>query len=391
VDLYFDLNRGHFVTANGTSDQVTALRMKRGDTVHVIVRFCRGIVVVELGSGAAGQLGIKEVGDYDGDFVAAAPSWTKAGTGSGTTYTFELNLNTEELDDLLGVGAPADVASVELNFEMEFTVGDAITSSNTVRLTVDNDVIRGTESGPTDITGGTPVNETAATATINPSGADNSVLYTAVAGQGADGNDITLTYATPAAVATTAVGVVTDAITVTPGTKARMVIAGTLTSDGSTPVVFPVLLYAGLVGGRPAYESGDYGLSWGGTDWLLTDDLGNTWLSSDDVATPDLVGVWAPLSPPVTGNPTVTAGTSSAAQVITAVNASGPAAALVTASASGTVTGAVAAVAATNLTGGVSAAAGVLGSMQVDSGFLYVLCAISGTVRTWKKIALSSL
>lgn len=403
MDLYFDLNKGQFVSSNGNGDLVSALRLKRGDTVEIVVRFCRGIVITELASGAAGKLGVKEVGDYDGDFVAAAPSWTKAGTGTSTTYTFQLNLDTEELDALLGVGAAEDVASVTLNFEMEFQVGDVITSSNTVTLTVDNDVIRGSESGPTDISGGTPVNETAATVTINPTGADNSVLYTAVAGLGADGNDITITYATPAAAATTAVAVAGDAITVTPGTKARMVISGTLSPDATGE-----LPYTGLQGSYPIYSTTPGSVPatgrWtqiiypsGGAAWELRhyeNGLAGSmalWIAAPGTeATPDLASGWAP-DGVETGTPVITAGTSSAAQVIAAVNAAAAAAALVTASASGTVTGAVAAVAATNLTGGVTSTAGQVGTMKVDSSYLYVVTAVSGNVRTWKKTALSSL
>ncbi len=160
--LYFDLDRGCFVSAPGVNDRVAALEMKRGDTVQVVLQFCRGIVIQELLEGAAGRLGAKATGDFDGDYVAAATSWVKAGATTTTTYTFDLNLNTEELDELLGVGAGTDVASVVLNFELEFNVEGILTSSNTVLLTVYNDVNRGSESGPTDISPGTPVNLTPA-------------------------------------------------------------------------------------------------------------------------------------------------------------------------------------------------------------------------------------
>lgn len=316
MDLYFDLNRGHFVTANGTSDQVTALRMKRGDTVQVIVRFCRGITLVELGTGAAGQLGIKEVDDYDGDFVAAAASWTKAGTGTSTTYTFELNLDTEELDDLLGVGAAADVASVELNFELEFTVGDTVTSSNTVLLTVDNDVIRGTESGPTDIVAGTPVNGTAQVETA--------------------------TVVVPATV--TGDGVV------------AVVLTGTALTTSPTTVLVEV---------------------------LSADDVDGVALKiREDIA----------FQAALSGKYTI--GGSGAVITLTAVNiaANDTTLNLATGGAGTTATGITSAPTSVNTTAGVAATTGFLGSMQVDTSFLYVVCAVSGGgVPTWKKIALSTL
>lgn len=206
----------------------------------------------------------------------------------------------------------------------------------------------------------------AALVTINPTGADNSVTYTAEQA-GAVGNNISITYATPAVLATTTVAVVGTAITVTPGTKARMAVTGSLTANGSTPVVFPSLSYAGTHNGKAIYTSTGvngqyepYTALWGIAPnlWYLTDyDRNAIWSSPENVATPDLVTTWTPVynmgsETTPTGTPTITAVISSAAQVIAAVNASAPAAVLVTASASGTVTGAVAAVSATNLIGG---------------------------------------
>lgn len=159
MKLFFDLNTGFLVTGPGTNERVTALEMKRGDTVGITLQFCRGIVIEELASGSSGKLGVKAAGDYDGDYVAAASGWSKSGSGTSTSYFFELNLNTEELDALLGVGPAPDVPSVVTMFELEFTVGEVVTSSNTVQLTIHNDVNRGSESGPVDIVGGTPNNE----------------------------------------------------------------------------------------------------------------------------------------------------------------------------------------------------------------------------------------
>lgn len=195
-----------------------------------------------------------------------------------------------------------------------------------------------------------------ATLLVDPAGADNSVLYTAkTAGPG--GEAISVAYATPAAQATTTVAVSTNAITVTPGDKARMVVTGTLTSDGSTPVTFDPLLYAGISNTKPAFTpdasainlSGDE-LAWVNllNQWQIRKNGSVLFLSSDAVATPDLVTTWVAQGS-ATGTPTITAGISNAAQVIAAVNASSPASALVTASASGPSTGPVAAVAATNL------------------------------------------
>jgi hypothetical protein len=199
--------------------------------------------------------------------------------------------------------------------------------------------------------------------TVYPTNAvDNGVLYTANA-SGSAGNAISVAYAAPAMQATT-VAVSTNAITVTPGAKARMVVGGVITNSGGTPLIFVDLVESGTYAGKPAYVNPSTGFTHCyyvsvETGWVIyTLNFLNAFKSVSNVATPDLATGWVPLSGEM-GTPTVTAGISSAAQVIAAVNASTPAAALVTASAVGTVTGAVAEMAATNLIGG---GAGVTGT-----------------------------
>jgi hypothetical protein len=199
-----------------------------------------------------------------------------------------------------------------------------------------------------------------ATLLVDPAGDDNSVLYTAKA-SGSAGELVSVAYDTPATQATTDVDVTGDAITVTPGTKARMVVTGTLTMDGN-PVIFPTLLYSGVTNGHAAYS--DDGNSSGSSYWAIWSTFFGRmmlvqaspycqWASdTTDVAYPDLSAGWGGTGSTIgiAGTPTVTAGISSAAQVIAAVNASTPAAALVLASESGPSTGPVAAVAADFLT-----------------------------------------
>jgi hypothetical protein len=180
VKLYFDLDTSQFIDGPGFRNPVESLKFKRGDTCSIIVQFVREAVAQELAIGATGVFGLKAVGAYDSGFVAAAPSWVKSGTGATALYTFNLNLATDELNALLGVGAGADVASVELNAEMEFVAAGVRTSSPTILATVENDVIRGDEAGPTDITAGTPVNATYATAylevDVNPTDGQTLIL-----------------------------------------------------------------------------------------------------------------------------------------------------------------------------------------------------------------------
>lgn len=149
MTFFFDRTVGYFVSANGNRDRVATVEGKRGDSLKIVVIFCDGLQIVELAEDATGKVGLKEQGNYDGDYVAVAGTWVKSGTGETTRYTFDLDLNTEELDALLGVGVGPDKASVEVMFELEYLEDGLRTSSNTVVFTVNNDVNRGGEGVPT--------------------------------------------------------------------------------------------------------------------------------------------------------------------------------------------------------------------------------------------------
>lgn len=144
MQLFFDLDAGTFVTAPGTRETLTTIAFKRGDTCSIAVQFLQGVDVQELASGAAGRIGMKANGDYDGDYIAVDTAWTKTGTGTTTFYTFDLNLATTEIDTLL----TGHTASITALFEMEFLVGSVRTSSNTVTATILNDVNKGDETAP---------------------------------------------------------------------------------------------------------------------------------------------------------------------------------------------------------------------------------------------------
>lgn len=264
MNLYFDLDAGYFVTSPGSRERLATMELKRGDTCSLAVRFLTGGTVTGLATGATGKFGMKEQGDFDGDFVASAGTWTKTGTGSSTVYTFEVNLATTELNTLLGVGVAADVASVLLNAEMEFIADGVRTSSNTIACTVYNDVIRGTESGPAEIADGTPINPTAT-------------------------------------------------------------VTGTLTSDGSTPVEFVDMIYVGEESGKMAFTDtgdlpgigGNYKVYNDSTQWSLEAvSEAAYWNSSATVERPDEIptGAWHATNNPdawkpqgtATGTPVVT-------------------------------------------------------------------------------------
>lgn len=183
MKLYVDLDTNQFIEAPGFRNPVNSISFKRGDSTKIEVSFLTGgVTVTELGDDSeTGVFGLKVVGDYDGDFVASAGTWTKTGTGTTALYTFDLNLATTELNALLGVGPGADVASVTLMAELQWTVGSVVTSSPTLAAVVSNDVVRGSESGPAEISAGVPVNAVTAVKTyavVSVPNSDDTLVIT---------------------------------------------------------------------------------------------------------------------------------------------------------------------------------------------------------------------
>lgn len=100
---------------------------------------------------------------------------------------------------------------------------------------------------------------------------------------------------------------------------ASLSVTGTLTSDGSTPVVFPTLVFAGIRNGNPEYSS--TGIGGGAQPYVAVySDPGNpmqgwylyqltpytAWFSTSIAALPQLASGWGPLGN-ATGIPIITA------------------------------------------------------------------------------------
>ena len=292
--------------------------------------------------------------------LVTAPTGLEVSLASGSGYA-----------NTITVGAAGTIASTPIYVRLAATAlvgnynslnivlsSNSATSVNVVTNSIGNSVISATQ--------------VAATLLIDPAGADNSVLYTAnTAGTG--GNAISVAYAAPVAQATTTVAVVSNAITVTPGTKARMTVTGATTFPN------PTMLYGGTINSQPFWSAGGWtyngpnnagasAIFYDGTKWIITSETQYTAELTSSAQYPDGLTGWT-----VTlgsGLPTVASGVTSAQQVINEVNRStgfppvlSPSAVLVTASVSGPSTGAVAAVAATYLTGGSS------GGTVIDNGY----------------------
>ena len=286
-----DLNTLDVINSETDRNRVTMVEGKRGDDSPFEVVFVRNGVVEELDGPPTLTFGAKPSGKYDAAAVVLTSAFTASGSGSTFKFSGTPSFNTAELNALFLIDGndENDPAYVDIMAEFSWSVGSAApSSSRTFIFRVHNDVLRGDESGPLDITGGTPR------------------------------NDLTVT------------------------------VAGTLT-DGTDPVVFPVMIYDGQNNSKPKYRNiaADCQVAWSGSTWTLEFPVGEgfvNWTSSEDVATPDLVTTWTPTSP-ATGTPTVT----------------------------------------------VHPTPGALGCMQVDTTNLYVVCEVTDGVPLWKKIALSTI
>jgi hypothetical protein len=141
--LFLDLDTRSFIESAQFQRAVSALVLKRRDRLPVDVQFLRSGVVVGLADGATGKLGLKADKDFNGSFAASDLEWTKSGTGDTTAYRFDLNLNTVQINALFaGVPTPA---TVTLMLEIEWAEGDLRTSSNTLAVALENDIVRGDE------------------------------------------------------------------------------------------------------------------------------------------------------------------------------------------------------------------------------------------------------
>jgi len=96
---------------------------------------------------AVGFMGVKARGDIDGPLVAAADNWIKTGSGSNALYSFNLNLNTPEIEAMF---APeSETYAFLADFEIVWFDSGYIMSSATFPMVIENDLIQGNEGVPT--------------------------------------------------------------------------------------------------------------------------------------------------------------------------------------------------------------------------------------------------
>lgn len=256
MQFFIDLDTLKLVTSAADNREVVQVDGKRGDASPFVVTFLRDGVAEDLDVFAVLTFGAKPEGEYDSDAVVLDGSFSLV----GDNYEASPSFNTAELNALFLINGDEsdDPAYVDLMAEFTWKVGSAEpTSSKTFRFRVHNDVVRGDESGPTGISGGTPTVATAA-------------------------------------------------------------VTGTLTSDGSTPVAFTNAAFTGpdSEDGRPEFEnvspftaiSAQYDGGGVFTSWALTNGS-SFWTSTAVVDRPDLVptGAWHTTTNPHAWKPTAPA------------------------------------------------------------------------------------
>lgn len=141
--VFIDLNSRAFVVSPVLTERVTELLFTRRDVVPVEVQFVRNGVVVELPGGATGAMGIKKT--FAGSFLANDTGFNKTGTGTSAVYTFDLNLNTTEMNAEFTTDLEESIAArVEISWSFDGTTSSTLPTA----ATIFNDVIRGTEGAP---------------------------------------------------------------------------------------------------------------------------------------------------------------------------------------------------------------------------------------------------
>ena len=152
--LYFDLNLGRLLPKPGYNSRVSGVDFKRGDAAQIRLGFYRGVDQVLLDGSPQLSFALKESGRYDSDPLVGSSTWTM-GSEADKDYVCRPDFNTVELNSLLNSGdadEDNDLESAQLMMEVTWSEdgGASWSSTETIRATIYNDVIKGNEGVPTE-------------------------------------------------------------------------------------------------------------------------------------------------------------------------------------------------------------------------------------------------
>jgi hypothetical protein len=379
MDLSFNIPTRKLVESATYLNAITGLSFKRGDLVKLRLRFYDGSSTPETITGTNLIFVLKAT--HAGEVLAVADSWSVA----DGIYTADLNLKSTELNDAVGAND-----SIKLLGELTYSEdgGTNWTSSQTVDVTVHNDVSKEEDVSPTplpDPIGDTaPVNEVAAALTT---GAGNAGVTWTAATAGSAGNGITVETTDDAASAETLAAEVGDAVTITRAAKARMRLqegsddSGFLKYTGRDLNFGTGVCWSSDGSETPAPSGEWWSLSQETTYWKWQRYFDGA-LAGSPIASVDMP-TWPDDADYSGFAPTITPGYSSASQVETAADAS---LTIITAALTGDGSETFAAVDPTdNLEGGIDGTT-TPPYLRVADGKLFVQEA-----RVWKEAALSAL
>ena len=178
MQLTYDLTTQRFSTTGGISRLLSKLSLNRGDTPTIIVTLTDNGASTSSAltalNGASAVLGIKANGAYGSGFLAASPSPTTSTTisVSSNTVTFPLNLNTTQIASAFTInGSSVQPPTLVCMMQIQFTKGSSVTSTSSLEVDLNNDVISGTEGPLSSVTNSLAVSATASalSAGSNPS------------------------------------------------------------------------------------------------------------------------------------------------------------------------------------------------------------------------------
>ena len=145
---------------------LSSLRYRKSDRIQWPLRFLQDETFVELPAESSLSVAVKRTRG-SGSYLALATSPAKTGTGSSAIYTFDLNLNTEQVAYEL-----SDKDSVECVLEVEIVTPNQRLTSQSVALTVERDIIANNAPAPVALP------DLKATQQEAEAGADNSKWMT---------------------------------------------------------------------------------------------------------------------------------------------------------------------------------------------------------------------
>jgi hypothetical protein len=147
LNLFLYLATGQLVTSMEADAPITALEAKRGAASPILLRLYESVFPgdpdeIEI------QLAVKEDGKYDAALAASADAWTFDGAAQG--YVATISWLTTAIDTLFAVDSNPDNDKASITLMLELAWRPTSTAdwqrSQTVRLTVRNNVFRGSET-----------------------------------------------------------------------------------------------------------------------------------------------------------------------------------------------------------------------------------------------------